>query len=91
MPRRRRSSSSRTIRTLIGCGWCGPRLVRSPGRASSAVGRLLGDGDDRFVLLAGTDRLAPLRQRSLAATVEWSYRLLDAELVGGAGSCERAG
>ncbi len=32
--------------------------------------------DDRFVLLAGGDRLAPDRQRSLAATVEWSYRLL---------------
>jgi predicted ATPase/DNA-binding CsgD family transcriptional regulator len=32
---------------------------------------------DRFTLLAGGDRLAPGRQRSLAATVEWSYRLLD--------------
>jgi hypothetical protein len=33
--------------------------------------------DDRFALLAGGDRMAPSRQRSLAATVEWSYQLLD--------------
>jgi predicted ATPase/DNA-binding CsgD family transcriptional regulator len=33
--------------------------------------------DDGFALLCGGDRLAPSRQRSLAATVEWSYRLLD--------------
>ena len=33
--------------------------------------------DDRFALLEGGDRLAPGRQRSLAATVEWSYQLLD--------------
>src|SRR6185437_13663208 len=33
--------------------------------------------DDRFALLTGGDRLAPARQRSLAATVEWSYRLLE--------------
>src|SRR5690349_7886132 len=32
--------------------------------------------DDRFALLAGGDRLAARRHRSLAATVEWSYRLL---------------
>jgi predicted ATPase/DNA-binding CsgD family transcriptional regulator len=31
---------------------------------------------DRFALLAGVDRLAPARHRSLAATVEWSYQLL---------------
>jgi predicted ATPase/DNA-binding CsgD family transcriptional regulator len=41
------------------------------------VGQLLDRLDDRFELLAGADRLAPERQRSLAATVEWSYRLLD--------------
>ena len=41
------------------------------------VGQLLDRLDDRFELLAGGDRLAPPRQRSLAATVEWSYRLLD--------------
>jgi predicted ATPase/DNA-binding CsgD family transcriptional regulator len=34
----------------------------------------LGDG---FALLEGGDRLGPGRHRSLAATVEWSYRLLD--------------
>ena len=34
--------------------------------------------DDRFALLTGGgDRLAPGRQRSLAATMEWSYLLLD--------------
>jgi predicted ATPase len=33
--------------------------------------------DDRFALLADGVRLAPDRHRSLAATVEWSYRLLD--------------
>ena len=38
---------------------------------------LLGRLDDRFALLASGDRLAPARQRSLAATVEWSYQLLD--------------
>ena len=32
--------------------------------------------DDRFALLAGGDRLAAGRHRSLAAAVEWSYRLL---------------
>jgi DNA-binding CsgD family transcriptional regulator/tetratricopeptide (TPR) repeat protein len=32
--------------------------------------------DDRFALLSGGDRLAAGRHRSLAAAVEWSYRLL---------------
>ena len=41
------------------------------------VTQLLDRLDDRFALLAGGDRLAPPRQRSLAATVEWSYQLLD--------------
>ena len=41
------------------------------------VGQLLDRRDDRFALLAGGDRLAPSRQRSLAAAVEWSYQLLD--------------
>ena len=41
------------------------------------VGQLLDRLDDRFALLAGGDRLAAPRQRSLAATVEWSYQLLD--------------
>jgi predicted ATPase/class 3 adenylate cyclase/DNA-binding CsgD family transcriptional regulator len=41
------------------------------------VTQLLGRLGDRFALLAGTDRTAPSRQRSLAATVEWSYQLLE--------------
>ena len=41
------------------------------------VGQLLDRLDDRLALLAAGDRLAAPRQRSLAATVEWSYRLLD--------------
>jgi predicted ATPase len=41
------------------------------------VVQLLNRIDDRFTLLAAGDRLAADRQRSLAATVEWSYRLLD--------------
>ena len=41
------------------------------------VGQLLDRIGDRFALLAGGDRAAPSRQRSLAATVEWSYQLLD--------------
>ena len=40
------------------------------------VAQLLDRLDDRFALLAGADRLAASRQRSLAATVEWSYQLL---------------
>jgi len=41
------------------------------------VAQLLDRLDDRFTLLAGGNRTAPSRQRSLAATVEWSYQLLD--------------
>jgi predicted ATPase/DNA-binding CsgD family transcriptional regulator len=41
------------------------------------VAQLLDRIDDRFALLVAGDRLAPSRHRSLAATVEWSYRLLD--------------
>jgi predicted ATPase/DNA-binding CsgD family transcriptional regulator len=41
------------------------------------VARLLDRIGDRFTLLEAGDRLAAVRQRSLAATVEWSYRLLD--------------
>jgi non-specific serine/threonine protein kinase len=43
---------------------------------SLGVAQLLDRLDDRLALLAGGDRLAAPRQRSLAATVEWSYRLL---------------
>jgi predicted ATPase len=39
--------------------------------------QLLDRIDDRFTLLEAGDRLAARRQRSLAAAVEWSYRLLD--------------
>jgi predicted ATPase/DNA-binding CsgD family transcriptional regulator/transcriptional regulator with XRE-family HTH domain len=41
------------------------------------VGQLLDRLDDRFALLAGADRLAAGRHRSLAAVVQWSYRLLE--------------
>jgi predicted ATPase len=41
------------------------------------VAQLVDRIDDRFTLLEAGDRLAAPRQRSLAATVEWSYRLLD--------------
>jgi predicted ATPase/DNA-binding CsgD family transcriptional regulator len=40
------------------------------------VAQLLDRLDDRFGLLVGADRLAVARQRSLAATVDWSYQLL---------------
>ena len=40
------------------------------------LAQLLERIDDRFALLAGGDRLAPSRQRSLEATVQWSYQLL---------------
>jgi predicted ATPase/class 3 adenylate cyclase/DNA-binding CsgD family transcriptional regulator len=41
------------------------------------VGQLLDRLGDRFALLAAGNRTAPSRQRSLAATVEWSYQLLE--------------
>jgi len=41
------------------------------------VAQLLERIDDRFELLTDGDRLAEQRQRSLAATVHWSYCLLD--------------
>ncbi len=40
------------------------------------VAQLLDRLDDRFALLSAGDRLAAGRQRSLAATVAWSYQLL---------------
>lgn len=43
------------------------------------VAQLLDRLDDRFRLLVGGDRLAAARQRSLAATVDWSYQLLGEE------------
>ena len=47
------------------------------------MAQLLDRIDDRFALLEGGDRLAAARQRSLAATVEWSYRLLDERRAAG--------
>jgi predicted ATPase len=41
------------------------------------VAQLLDRIDDRFELLVDGDRLTEQRQRSLAATVRWSYQLLD--------------
>jgi predicted ATPase len=41
------------------------------------VAQLLDRIGDRFTLLTAGDRLAAGRQRSLAATVAWSYQLLD--------------
>ncbi len=46
---------------------------------SLGVVQLLERLDDRFGLLVGADRLAAARQRSLAATVDWSYQLLSEE------------
>ena len=40
------------------------------------VSQLLGSLDDRLALLAGGDRLAAGRHRSLAAAAQWSYQLL---------------
>ena len=40
------------------------------------LGQLLDRLDDRFTLLTSSARTAPARQRSLAATVDWSYQLL---------------
>jgi predicted ATPase/DNA-binding CsgD family transcriptional regulator len=46
---------------------------------SLGLGPLLDRLDGQLDLLAGADRLAPARHRSLAATVEWSYQLLSEE------------
>ena len=43
------------------------------------LGQLLDRLDDRLALLTSTDRTAAARQRSLAATVNWSYQLLSGE------------
>jgi predicted ATPase/DNA-binding CsgD family transcriptional regulator len=40
------------------------------------LAQLLDRLDDRFALLASSDRRASARHRSLAATVDWSYQLL---------------
>jgi non-specific serine/threonine protein kinase len=55
-----------------------PLAIELAAARAEALGvtQLLDRLDDRFALLTAGDRLAPDRQRSLAATVEWSYRLL---------------
>ena len=56
-----------------------PLAIELAAARTEALGvtQLLDRLEDRFALLAGGDRLAPPRQRSLAAAVEWSYQLLD--------------
>ena len=56
-----------------------PLAIELAAARTEALGvtQLLDRLEDRFALLAGGDRRAPPRQRSLAAAVEWSYRLLD--------------
>jgi predicted ATPase len=58
-----------------------PLAIELAAARVEAVGlfELLDRLDDRFGLLAGTDRLAAPRHRSLAAAVEWSYQLLSGE------------
>jgi predicted ATPase/DNA-binding CsgD family transcriptional regulator len=66
---------ARLVRRLDGM----PLAIELAAARVEALGvtQLLARLDDRFALLAGGDRLAPSRQRSLAAAVEWSYQLLD--------------
>ena len=66
---------ARLVRRLDGM----PLAIELAAARVEALGvtQLLDRLDDRFALLAGGDRRAPSRQRSLAATVEWSYQLLD--------------
>jgi predicted ATPase len=66
---------ARLVRRLDGM----PLAIELAAARTEALGvrGLLGRMDDRFAVLSGGDRLAPPRQRSLAATVEWSYQLLD--------------
>jgi predicted ATPase/DNA-binding CsgD family transcriptional regulator len=55
-----------------------PLAIELAAARAEALGlpQLLDRIDDRLALLAGGDRTAVPRQRSLAATVDWSYRLL---------------
>ena len=64
----------RLVRRLDGV----PLAIELAAARVEALGmaQLLERLDDRFTLLAGTDPTAAPRQRSLAATVDWSYLLL---------------
>ncbi len=44
-----------------------------------SVGQILGRLEDSLKLLAGTDRTAPARRRTLRATLDWSHELLDGQ------------
>jgi predicted ATPase len=65
---------ARLVRRLDGM----PLAIELAAARVEALGlaQLLDRLDERFGLLAGGDRLAAARHRSLAATVEWSYQLL---------------
>src|SRR6516225_8106811 len=66
---------ARLVRRLDGM----PLAIELAAARVEALGvtQLLDRIDDRFALLTEGDRGAADRQRSLAATVEWSYRLLE--------------
>jgi predicted ATPase/DNA-binding CsgD family transcriptional regulator len=66
---------ARLVRRLDGM----PLAIELAAARAEALGvtQLLDRIDDRFALLTEGDRDAADRQRSLAATVEWSYRLLE--------------
>jgi predicted ATPase/class 3 adenylate cyclase/DNA-binding CsgD family transcriptional regulator len=66
---------ARLVRRLDGI----PLAIELAAARIEALGvtELLDRLDDRFDLLTTGDRAAPDRHRSLAATVDWSYRLLD--------------
>ena len=69
------SAVARLVRRLDGM----PLAIELAAARVEALGmtQLLDRLDDCLGLLDAGDRLAPGRQRSLAATVAWSYRLLD--------------
>jgi DNA-binding CsgD family transcriptional regulator/tetratricopeptide (TPR) repeat protein len=66
---------ARLVRRLDGL----PLAIELAAARVEALGAagLLDRLDDRFALLTEGDRVAADRQRSLAATVEWSYQLLE--------------
>jgi predicted ATPase/DNA-binding NarL/FixJ family response regulator len=65
---------ARLVRRLDGM----PLAIELAAARVEALGvtQLLERLDDRFALLAGTDRTVARRQRSLTAAVDWSYQLL---------------